>query len=67
MFPIYMYPRTGTFESRVLTDITNPPSKKIEQKDEPMVFPDAFTMDKKELDSITITNCEHSQSVNVNS
>ncbi len=65
MFPIYMYPRTGSFESRVLTDITDP-TKKIVQpstKIEPMVFPDAFSIDKKELEAITI-HPEHQEKNN---
>ncbi len=57
MFPIYMYPRTGSFEKRVLCDITNPPPCTPftnTQKIEPLTFPNAFTMDKNELDTIVI-------------
>lgn len=67
MFPIYMYPRTGSFESRVLRDITNPQEvnqfTNTEQKNEPLIFPDAFTIDKKELDAIVIPSTTLNSSV----
>ncbi len=49
-----MYPRTGSFESRVLTDITQPIQVQPYTKIESIIFPDAFTLDKKELEVITI-------------
>ncbi len=49
-----MYPRTGSFESRVLTDITQPIKVKPCTQIETIIFPDAFTLDKEELEVITI-------------
>jgi hypothetical protein len=49
-----MFPRTRSFESRVLTDITQ--SIKVHgcTQIDSIIFPDAFTLDKKELEVITI-------------